>query len=124
MRFRQADAGEPPRLFSVAFGPARLHSAFGGNTDVPDTMKRISWTTLLCILPVALLAQAPASGQRAEMKKLDWLVGQWKGGGWIQMAPQGRKEFTEAETVQSKLDGLVFLIDGQGKSKARDKNRG
>ena len=80
-------------------------------------MKRILWTTLVCILPVALLAQAPASGQRAEMKKFDWLVGQWKGGGWIQMGPQGRKEFTETETVQSKLDGLVLLIEGQGKSK-------
>jgi hypothetical protein len=50
------------------------------------------------------------------MKKLDWLVGQWKGAGWIQMG-QTRKEFTETETVQSKLDSLVLLIDGQGKSK-------
>jgi len=80
-------------------------------------MKRILWTTLVCILPAALLAQAPASGQRAEMKRLDWLAGQWKGAGWIQMGPQGRKEFTQIETVQSKLDGLVLLIEGQGKSK-------
>ena len=80
-------------------------------------MKRILWTTLVCLLPVALLGQAPASGQRAEVKKLDWLVGQWKGAGWIKMGPQGRKEFTETETVQSKLDGLVLLIEGQGKSK-------
>src|SRR5437868_9229556 len=80
-------------------------------------MKRLFWTTLVCVLPVALSAQPPASGQRAEMKKLDWLVGEWKGAGWIQMGPQGRKEFAITETVQGKLDGLVLLIEGQGKSK-------
>jgi hypothetical protein len=67
--------------------------------------------------PFALLAQAPTSGQRAETKKLDWLVGQWKGTGWIQMGPQGRKEFTQTETIQGKLDGLVLVIEGQGKSR-------
>ena len=80
-------------------------------------MKNILWIALFCISSVALLAQTPASGQRAEMKKLDGLVGHWKGTGWIQMGPQGRKEFTQTETVQSKLDGLVLLIEGQGESK-------
>jgi uncharacterized protein DUF1579 len=80
-------------------------------------MNKILWITLLCISLVALLAQAPVSGQRAEMKKLDWLVGHWKGTGWIQMGPQERKEFTQTETVQSKLNGLVLVIEGQGKSK-------
>src|SRR4051794_2431812 len=92
-------------------------ASFGGNRHASDTMKRLLWTALVWILPVALLAQAPASGQRAEMKNLDWLAGQWKGVGWIQMGPQGRKEFTQTETVQSKLDGLVLLIEGEGKSK-------
>jgi hypothetical protein len=81
-------------------------------------MKKILCIAVLCISSVALLAQAPASGQRAEMKKLDWLVGHWKGTGWIQMGPQGRTEFTQTETIQSKLDGLVLVIEGQGRSKA------
>jgi len=80
-------------------------------------MKKLLWVALLCISSVALLAQPSASGQRAEMKRLDWLVGSWKGAGWIQMGPQGRKEFTQTETIQSKLDGLVLIIEGQGKSK-------
>jgi hypothetical protein len=80
-------------------------------------MKKTLCIALFCISPVALLAQAPASGQRAEMKKLDWLVGHWKGTGWIQMGPQGRKEFAQTETIQGKLDGLVLVIEGQGKSK-------
>src|SRR5687767_7825306 len=81
-------------------------------------MNKILWMALFCILPVSLLAQAPASSQREEMRKLEWLVGQWKGAGWIQMGPQGRKEFTITETIQRKLDGLVLVIEGHGKSKA------
>ena len=60
---------------------------------------------------------APKDVQRAEMKKLDWLVGQWKGAGWMQMGPRGRREFTITETIQAKLDGLVLVIEGHGKSK-------
>jgi len=80
-------------------------------------MKKILWIALLCISSVAALAQTPAAGQRVEMKKLDWLVGHWKGTGWMQMGPQGRKEFTITETIQGKLDGLVLIIEGHGKSK-------
>ena len=84
-------------------------------------MKKFLWIVLLCISLCissgALLAQAPTSGQRAEMKKLEWLVGQWKGAGWMQMGPQGRREFTITETVHGKLDGLVLVIEGQGESK-------
>jgi hypothetical protein len=84
-------------------------------------MKTILWIALLgissCICSGAALAQTPASGQRAEMKKLDWLVGQWQGTGWMQMGPQVRKEFTITETIEGKLDGLVLVIEGHGKSK-------
>jgi len=85
-------------------------------------MKKILWTALLgisaCIFSGALLAQDLASGQRTEMKKLDWLAGEWKGAGWMQMGPQGRREFTITETVQEKLEGLVLVIEGHGKSTA------
>ena len=55
--------------------------------------------------------------QLREMKKLDWFVGQWKGTGWIQMGPQERREFTQTETIEAKLDGLVLVIEGLGKAK-------
>lgn len=80
-------------------------------------MKSILWTSLLCISALALPAQTTNPGQRAQMKKLDWLVGNWEGEGWIQMGPQGRREFTQTESIQSKLDGLVLVIEGQGKAK-------
>jgi hypothetical protein len=77
----------------------------------------ILWIALFSIWTNAAWAQDSGATQRAEMKKLDWLVGTWKGTGWIQMGPQGRKEFTQTETIQKKLDGLVLMIEGQGKSK-------
>jgi hypothetical protein len=55
--------------------------------------------------------------QAREMKKLDWWIGHWKGSGWIQMGPEGRQEFTQTETIEAKLDGLVLIVEGTGKSK-------
>ena len=53
---------------------------------------------------------------RAEMKKLDWLAGQWKGEGWIQMGPR-RQEFAGTETVRPKIGGLALLVEGNFRSK-------
>lgn len=85
-------------------------------------MKRILCGILICILPIALSAQAsaPSTIQREEMRKLEWMVGHWKGTGWIQMGQQGRHEFVQTEIIQSKLDGLVLMIEGLGRSKDVD----
>lgn len=83
-------------------------------------MKRI-FLSLLFLLPLSLLAQ-PADTrpvQRTEMEKLDFLVGQWKGEGWIKMPGSERVTFTQTETVQKKLGGLALLIEGHGTSKEK-----
>ncbi len=74
--------------------------------------------TVVVIFSVSAADQLKSKDvQRREMAKLDWIVGRWKGSGWIQMGPQGRHEFTQTETIESKLDGLVFVIEGLGKAK-------
>ena len=50
--------------------------------------------------------------QRAEVKKLESMVGQWKGSGWIQQGAK-RETFTGTETVQRKIDGLALLVEGR-----------
>jgi hypothetical protein len=87
-------------------------------------MRTASKLALAAALPVVALVCVFAAeqstskdAQRREMKKLDWFVGNWKGDGWIQMGPQGRHEFTQTETIEAKLDGLVLLIEGSGKAK-------
>ena len=74
---------------------------------------------LIVVAAVSVFAADPPTPQevqRREMKKLEWIVGHWKGAGWIQIG-QGRHEFTQTETVEAKLDGLVLVIEGLGKRK-------
>ena len=54
----------------------------------------------------------PPVVQQAAMKKLDFLVGQWQGEGWMEFAPGQRRAFKGSEVVHSKLDGLLLGIDG------------
>jgi len=87
-------------------------------------MKHTRAVLLAAVLTVVAIASAFAADQpkskdvqRQEMKKLDWFVGRWKGSGWVEMGPQGRHEFTQTETIEAKLDGLVLVIEGTGKAK-------
>jgi uncharacterized protein YciI len=52
----------------------------------------------------------------AEMKKLDFLVGTWKGTGWV-MTQNGRQTSTITETFQYKLGGQIAVIEGSGITK-------
>ncbi|MEO5858055.1 MAG: hypothetical protein ABIR33_03810 [Pyrinomonadaceae bacterium] len=69
---------------------------------------------MLAAVVITSQAQAPPSPEaaKAEMKKLDKLVGQWKGSGWIQQGPN-RETFAGTENVQSKVQGLAILIEGK-----------
>lgn len=80
-------------------------------------MKKTLMLMMLVLLPVAALAQSPGAGNRAEMKKLDFLLGRWQGEGWIQLGPE-RHTFRQTETVESKVDGLVLIVEGLGKDKS------
>ncbi|HEX8847146.1 MAG TPA: hypothetical protein VF791_21055 [Pyrinomonadaceae bacterium] len=84
-------------------------------------MKRFPLFFLL-LFPIMAQAQAPSpEAQLGEMKKLDYMVGQWKGSGWIQ-GQGGRQTFAGTETVQSKLNGLALLVEGKftGKLPGKD----
>lgn len=79
-------------------------------------MKRLI-NPLLALLAFAVAAGAQQRGpspaaQLVEMKKLDQMVGQWKGTGWID-TQAGRQTFQGTETVQKKLNGLALLVEGR-----------
>ena len=63
-------------------------------------------------------AQAPVASPETKeaMAKLAFLAGKWRGDATFQMGPQAQ-ELTQSEDVQSRLDGLVLVIEGIGKSK-------
>ena len=49
------------------------------------------------------------------MKKLDFLVGNWKGPASVSRGPGEPIHITQTESVHLKLDGLVLLIEGEGR---------
>lgn len=70
-----------------------------------------------CLIAAEAVPSDPSAIQRQEMRKAAWMVGDWKGTGWIEMGPMGRHEFVQTEAIQSKLDGLVLIIEGLGQSR-------
>lgn len=70
---------------------------------------------------LAFMAQAPrkpdVAAQRAAMKKLDFLVGEWSGEARI--FPPGAEpvELQHSEKAKYKLDGLLLEIEGIGRAK-------
>ena len=80
-------------------------------------MKILSRLLLFLFLPVTLLAQSPASPQLQEMKRLDFLIGEWKGEGWTEYVPGQRRASPITERVQSKLGGMILLVEGLGTKK-------
>ncbi len=89
-------------------------------------MKNILLALFCLALSVAVQAQtekpkenmpnAQTESKLAEMKKLDSLVGQWNGIGWI-LREQGKENFAGTETVQRKVGGLALLVEGNFKDK-------
>ncbi len=74
-------------------------------------------TVCLTLLPLTARAQAPGPPppeQLAAMKKLEWLVGQWKGEAVIEIGQGRQRTITQYEHVQIKQGGLLYLVEGKG----------
>lgn len=59
--------------------------------------------------------------QLEAMSKLDFLIGEWKGKGWVMTGPDKREVFDQYETVNYKTDSLTILIEGKGTDKENPK---
>ncbi len=77
---------------------------------------------------VALIAFAIASAASAatseEMKKLDFLMGEWKGEGWMQRGPGKPQSSFVHEVIQSRAGGNAIVIEGKGNRKLEDGSAG
>ncbi len=81
---------------------------------------RILLVPLLVFSVCAIYGQAglkPDSASLNAMEKIQFLTGNWKGTGWIQMGKE-RHQFDQHETVAQKINGSVLVIDGLGKDSA------
>jgi hypothetical protein len=72
---------------------------------------------VLVLFGLALAAQDLRSKatdtQREAMRKLDFLVGRWRGPVTVARGPGEPLHLTQTEDVESRLDGLVLLVDGK-----------
>ena len=81
---------------------------------------------IFCIAAlVPSMAQPPRApnieAQRAAMKKLEFLIGKWAGEAHVLRGPGEPAVLAQTEEAQYKLDGLVLLIEGVGRSKVDGK---
>jgi hypothetical protein len=80
-------------------------------------MKKLLALSFLLLVPAPFAAQTLNSTGLDEMKKLEFLVGNWQGEGWMEFGPGQRRKASVTESVQSKLGGRVLIIEGVGKAK-------
>jgi hypothetical protein len=81
---------------------------------------------LVCTaLLVPCMAQPPPApnieAQRAAMKKLSFLIGKWSGSARLLRGPGEPLELFQTEEAHYKLDGLILMIEGIGRSKSDGK---
>lgn len=48
----------------------------------------------------------------AELERLDWLVGEWEGTGWMEYAPGQRAAFRGTERVERRMGGRLIVVEG------------
>ena len=80
-------------------------------------MKMLIVAVLLSLFCAPLRAQAPNATALEQMKKLDFLVGEWRGEGWVEYRPGQRVTVSVTESVQRRLGGEVLLVEGIGRNK-------
>ena len=74
------------------------------------------------IVLVPRMAQVPRipdlAAQRAAMKEVGFLVGKWAGEARLLRGPGEPVELLQTEEAQYKLDGLILVIEGVGRTKS------
>lgn len=89
---------------------------------------RLAWiAAIVALLPATVPAQRPPAAdlpqQQEHMRQLQFLVGIWEGEGWIEMQPGQRSTFRSWESVESRLGGLVLVIEGRHTDRVQNEER-
>lgn len=81
--------------------------------------------TILIFIAVILISTTGISQysdtdsiSKAKIQELEFMVGDWKGTGWM-MGKNGKSEFEQTEEIRFKLDSTAILIEGKGLSKGK-----
>src|SRR5262245_56016062 len=80
----------------------------------------VAWILILISAPA--LAQSHDARIPAEMRKLDFMVGEWQGEGWVEFGSGQRRTSKVKEVAQSKAGGQALMLEGLGKAKLASKD--
>ena len=72
---------------------------------------------LIIMQPLNAFAQYPGEKNKDALQKLEFMIGKWKGEGWMMTREGGKESFVQSEDIEWKLDGEVMLVEGLGKKK-------
>lgn len=75
-------------------------------------MKQIQAALVLFLFSNIALAEPTSAAQAEAIKKLDFLVGEWKGEGWVVTREGKRETFSSTEIIRKKLLDTALLIEG------------
>jgi hypothetical protein len=115
---------DPSFLLRVSWLKGQDYNA--GARSARDDKEKVNYMSrillLLLLVAVPCLAQTstppqkPANVRQAKleaMKKFERLLGKWSGSGTY-YGNDGEREFVQTESVESKLEGLVYIVEGSG----------
>lgn len=79
----------------------------------------LKFSCVLCLFVLFTFASTAQNNQdntvqKAEMAKISFLEGEWKGSGWIMRQDRKKHFFEQSEKVISTLDGTAIFIEGVG----------
>jgi len=67
--------------------------------------------SLMLLVPSITAQSSGPTAQIEAMKKLSFLVGEWKGSGWMAFGDR-RSEFNATETATVRAGGVVLMVEG------------
>jgi len=86
---------------------------------MPQACQLLYLSVVLLSSPMAQVPRVPdLESQRAAMKKLSFLVGEWAGEARVLRGPGEPTELVQTEEARYKLDGLILTIEGVGRTKS------
>ena len=74
---------------------------------------------ILFVIPSFSQSSETDSISKANISQLEFMVGNWKGSGWMMGRDGQKSEFDQTEKIQFKLDSTMVLIEGLGTSQGK-----
>jgi len=83
-----------------------------------DTRRTLKLNGSICLRMAGLPRVPDLNAQRAAMRKLGFLIGKWNGDARLLRGPDEWVELNQSEEAEYKLDGLILVIEGIGRTKS------